>query len=374
MKDIYDLLNGIEVHVSGEMEASAWEKEKIKRNVKISMEKRKKRSWKRILIAASFTLLLFAGSLFGLSFTTLADESSFLSSIYNLFSKTYDKFAAEAQPLNLVAEDNEVKISIEDAVFDGKNFFVTFILESEVDLPEEIWLEDKLEITIENRVLHGLQYNHHVKLNKIAEKQYAGLLAGNIKKLPIEQADFSWKINKIMSFVDDENDKPLVEGNWEFSFSLDAMDTTVQTVTAPTHRDVSFLEMVQREGFFTEINQITYTPVSFIISYTEFIALEKWEEWDFVYTVLEVHDDLGNEYTGRPWYGVGDRNDFYSRMKLMQIFNQLDPNASQLIITPVVKLKMADGVGKNGGLYRAEDSTAPAKEIKLDTIIIDIEI
>lgn len=58
----------------------------------------------------------------------------------------------------------------------------------------------------------------------------------------------------------------------------------------------------------------------------------------------------------------------------MQIFNQLDPNASQLIITPVVKLKMADGVGKNGGLYRAEDSTAPAKEIKLDTIIIDIEI
>lgn len=86
-----------------------------------------------------------------------------------------------------------------------------------------------------------------------------------------------------------------------------------------------------------------------------------------------MRDDLGNEYMGKHFGGFGNPNRIYSKLKMTQLFNKLDPDASKLFITPIVRLLKADGVDENGGLYRDFNSAAPEKVIELDEIVVEIE-
>ncbi|MFS8652740.1 MAG: DUF5643 domain-containing protein, partial [Caldibacillus sp.] len=233
----------------------------------------------------------------------------------------------------------------------GRMFFVTFTLDSEKDLGEKPWLEGDLNITSHKNLLKS--YGREIE--KIADHQYAGILFGNIVKSPrmeIEQIDLSWNIKSIFPEFAEKNSTTKVNGNWNFTFSLPAMDTITQIVTPPTKKNTAFYDKIRKEGVFVEVSSINYTPVSFIIHYSEYVTHETYDEWDFVDTELKVRDDLGNEYMGKHFGGFGNPNRIYSKLKMTQLFNKLDPDASKLFITPIVQLLNADGVDEYGSLYR----------------------
>lgn len=373
MKNIYEMLNGIRIDSSDVLETTDDEKEKYKRWVKAKISKRKWRKWKNLTLTAAIAFGVLFTSLTALSFTTLAEEIPLLNSIFNLFSKErpYESFPEKAETLNLVATDNDVTITLNQAVFDGQMFFITFTIDSEKDLGERPWLEGKIDVNSGKKYLRS----YHREIKKIGEHQYAGLLAGHILQSRKENdpIELSWNITSIFPEFEEENVVRKVDGRWNFAFSLSPMDTVTQMVTPPSRKNVVFYDLIRKEGVLIEISSITYTPVSFLINYTEFVAKDKWDEWDFIITRLIVRDDLGNEYTGDYWGGFGGSNNVYSRVKKFQLFNKLDPEATKLFITPVVRFANADGVREDGGLYRDFDSTAPEEIIELEEIVVPIE-
>ena len=114
--------------------------------------------------------------------------------------------------------------------------------------------------------------------------------------------------------------------------------------------------------------------MSFTIFYEEYYSMSEFAEWDFIDTILEVKDDLGNHYTGGvAGGGYGWDNGKYHVMNYTDTFGKLDPDAQKLIITPVIRFEDADGEDEFGGKYRLINSKAPREEYKLDEIVIEID-
>ena len=149
MKDIYELLNDLNIDENEfeEMEVNDLEKANIKRSLKNAIKQKKKRSsWKKSVAAASIIA--------GLSVTTFVTYPAYagnipvIDDIFRFFDngKTdkensqnkepglyydYKKFSNE---INMTKESNGTKITINDAVFDGKTLTLTYTIESEQDL------------------------------------------------------------------------------------------------------------------------------------------------------------------------------------------------------------------------------------------------
>lgn len=133
--------------------------------------------------------------------------------------------------------------------------------------------------------------------------------------MEIERIDLSWNIKNIFPKFVEESSATKVNGNWKFTFSLPAMDTSTQIVTPPTKRNTALYEKDRKESVFIEVSSIYYTPVSFITHYSEYVAHETYDEWDFVDAELRVRDDIDNEYMGKHFGGFGNPNPNYSKSK-----------------------------------------------------------
>ncbi|MCR9019631.1 DUF4179 domain-containing protein, partial [Bacillus paranthracis] len=104
MKDIYELLNDIDIDEKEleEIEASEIEKEKVKRNVKQSMRTKKKmKSWKKGVAAASI-LVGVSVAMLGIGFPTYAGGLPIVGDIFRFLDngrtglyENYKEFSTE---------------------------------------------------------------------------------------------------------------------------------------------------------------------------------------------------------------------------------------------------------------------------------------
>lgn len=79
------------------------------------------------------------------------------------------------------------------------------------------------------------------------------------------------------------------------------------------------------------------SPVSFILYYNQEVSKDARKEWDSVDVELTVKDDLGNDYSGEGNGGSGD--DPYN-IRWSSTFQKLNENATKLIVTPRVHLRV----------------------------------
>ena len=375
-KDIYELFNDIDVDVDAceEIRVSELEKEKLKRNLRNEIRKPMNHKWKKALMSIAITMIIVSSTLFGLSFTTFANEIPIIGSIFKFFDQdgNLENYSDNAQNIDLVAEDNGVKISIDEAVFDGNNVFITYTIESEIDLGEEPYLNGEMENKEDNRFLGG-SFN----TRKIEENKYIGFDIFDFDKWDkndYQTIDLKWNITSIDLEPNPTSSEKKVEGNWNFEFALDAVDSKVQWVQPTENEYGTLLEVAKEKSLDVRIEKITYTPMSFTIFYEEYYSMSEFAEWDFIDTILEVKDDLGNHYTGGvAGGGYGWDNGKYHVMNYTDTFGKLDPDAQKLIITPVIRFEDADGEDEFGGKYRLINSKAPREEYKLDEIVIEID-
>lgn len=338
MKDIYELLNYVEIEANEipEIECSEVEKERVKKNLNKCL---KKKNYMKPAIAASVVCCSFIVGIgiLGITNPTYAADIPIIGDIFRYVDNgktgAFDKYKENSNEINIAKESNDISITIKDAVFDGYVLSYTYEVSSKKDLGESISLKN-------DHSVNSSFYGGHSTCKKIGNGKYIGisqLECGSEKK---ENINAVIVYNEILGFTD-HNKVSNTKGEWKFNINLDSIDSELQIVD----------ENVQKDGININIESIQKTPMSFTVRYSqEFsdeiindinnlckgLSEEDYMEKNAVLKMnknvrLEIKDDLGNEYVSSDnLRGGGDDMKF----EFKDTFNKIDENAHQLIITP----------------------------------------
>lgn len=256
----------------------------------------------------------------------MTEKLPVLHNIFNLFEDNvkeyifndYDRYTTK---LDLVQESNGVRITLTDAVYDGENITIAYIIDSAHDLREEPliysepYLFKELDVLSENQLI-----------KKLGDHKYAGLSMLNILNgnRP-DTIDFTWDATSIYSRFDNNIE---TKGNWSFEFTLDKVDSEVHQF-----KNVG----TKGDGFEVKIKNITTTPISTSIYFIgkANIHAKEWieENWITVFYDFEITDNLSNKYTvvSSSLYG-GNIGGQHGRV----ITTEIDENATSITVTPIV--------------------------------------
>ncbi|WP_075980140.1 DUF4179 domain-containing protein [Bacillus massilinigeriensis] len=382
MKDIYELLNDIDIDEDEfeEMEVSELEKAKVKNTLKNSInKKRKRKSWKKNVAVASILVGLSATTL-GLTFPAYAKNIPVIEDIFRFFDNgradtsiqghtskdkekekgLYYNYKQFSNEINLTKESNGIKITVNDAVFDGKTVSITYSIESEQDLGEHAGTSlPKIEGM---NALGGTD-----RTTKIDTNKYVGILTvSNLEDKTLDVANIKWNIDSIQN----PDNQTEIKGAWNFDFSLNAVDSTMQLSDSSS----------EQNGVKVSIEKISVTPMSFIVYYDQIVSEKVRNKWDGVDVELEVKDDLGNVYSGQDNGGKGTDSYNIGRSKT---FEKVDQNATKLIMTPHITLRdyNSDNYGsveisKDGEkreITLPEKSGKGKEEFVLEDIVIELK-
>lgn len=367
MKDIYELLNDIDIDEKEleEIEASEIEKEKVKRNVKQSMRTKKKmKSWKKGVAAASI-LVGVSVAMLGIGFPTYAGGLPIVGDIFRFLDNgrtgLYENYKEFSTELNMTRESNGVKVTINDAVFDGRTITITYSIESDKDLGE------KPNIFGYPQVMGFNGGGGSSQVTKVGEKKYVGMItmSGNSSKR-LDVANVWWNMEEIE--LDYKGNS--IKGNWNFALSLKAMES----------KEVKVNGVSENELIKVNIDKMEVTPMSFIVFFNQEESKVLRSIWDSADVELEIKDDLGNKYAGEGNGGTSTVAEPH-KSSWSAIFQKLNKNATKLIVTPHVNLRVHTpenfgGVEFINGIEKkieVPNKEAKKKDIVLDNIVIDLK-
>ncbi|TSI06229.1 DUF4179 domain-containing protein [Lysinibacillus sp. BW-2-10] len=365
MKNIYELLNEVEIDENEfvEMPVNEVEIAKLKRSLKKSIKKKKKNVTGLKMAIAAATITLSAIS-FVLTFPAYALNLPIVGDIFKYLdieqTGIYEQYKENSTELNMTKEKNGIKVSINDAIFDGKTVALTYTIESEHDLGEEPVLNDFLIVKGENA------WTGKKQISKVNENQYVGLVtASTFSTFEKDTVQVDWNIGSILL----PNERDEVKGIWDFALSLEATDNNGQIINRST----------KQNGVKVEISQATFTPMSFIVYYSQKVSEVVNNQWTGTDVDLQIKDDLGNSYTGEVNGGSGDESGLI--MNWSKTFEKLDPKATKLIISPHIRLyenmdnpestEKADN--KSHGRNATNRLSKNEKTFVLEDIVIDLK-
>ncbi|MDA1813946.1 DUF4179 domain-containing protein [Bacillus cereus] len=367
MKDIYELLNDIDIDEKEleEIEASEIEKEKVKRNVKQSIRTKKKmKSWKKGVAAASI-LVGVSVAMLGIGFPTYAGGLPIVGDIFRFLDNgrtgLYENYKEFSTELNMTRESNGVKVTINDAVFDGRTITITYSIESDKDLGE------KPNIFGYPQVMGFNGGGGSSQVTKVGEKKYVGMttMSGNSSKR-LDVANVWWNMEEIE--LDYKGNS--IKGNWNFALSLKAMES----------KEVKVNGVSENELIKVNIDKMEVTPMSFIVFFNQEESKVLRSIWDSADVELEIKDDLGNKYAGEGNGGTSTVAEPH-KSSWSATFQKLNKNATKLIVTPQVNLRVHTsenfgGVEFINGIEKkieVPNKEAKKKDIVLDDIVIDLK-
>ncbi|AJH61030.1 DUF4179 domain-containing protein [Bacillus cereus] len=367
MKDIYELLNDIDIDEKEleEIEASEIEKEKVKRNLKQSIRTKKKmKSWKKGVAAASILVGLSVATL-GIGFPTYAGGLPIVGDIFRFLDNgrtgLYENYKEFSTELNMTRDSNGVKVTINDAVFDGRTITITYSIESDKDLGE------KPNIFGYPQVMGFNGGGGSSQVTKVGEKKYVGMttMSGNSSKR-LDVANVWWNMEEIE--LDYKGNS--IKGNWNFALSLKAMES----------KEVKVNGVSENKLIKVNIDKMEVTPMSFIVFFNQEESKVLRSIWDSADVELEIKDDLGNKYAGEGNGGTSTVAEPH-KSSWSATFQKLNKNATKLIVTPHVNLRVHTsenfgGVEFINGIEKkieVPNKEAKKKDIVLDDIVIDLK-
>jgi Family of unknown function (DUF5643)/Domain of unknown function (DUF4179) len=386
MKDIYELINDIAIDENEfeEMDVSEIEKARVKKALKKTIQSKKKwRNVKKNVVAASVIACISVTTL-GLTFPAYAKNIPVIDDIFRFFDQEAQGFNKSGQEktskndstqekdtglyyeyknfsneINMTQESNGVKFTVNDGVFDGKTVTLTYTIESEQELGNAGLSMPNIE-----GMFGGAGSGKTTKINK---NKYVGFITiSNYEDKKLDVANIEWNIDTILN----PDNKTEIKGDWNFSFSLNAVASNTQISDSSS----------ERNGVKVNIEKISVTPMSFIIDYSQKVSQLVTDTWDGVLVDLEIKDDLGNIYSGEGNGGKGIEGTF--NFNLSKTFEKLDQKATKLIITPHVIF-----IDHNSDTYTSVEETKnglmeiplpvkPGKgkeEFQLEDIVIELK-
>ncbi|MED3572325.1 DUF4179 domain-containing protein [Cytobacillus praedii] len=366
MKDIYELLNDIDIDETEyeEIEIDELEKARVKKALRKSIRQEKKvKGWKKNVAAAAILCGLSVTAI-GLTMPAYAGSIPVIGDIFRFLDNgrtgLYDDYKEYSTEINMTDDSNGIKVTLNDAIFDGKTISLTYSIVSEHDLGDNPILEDSLDIK-------GVgSQSGSARISKVDDHQYVGIVtASNLDRDQVDRAKIKWEIDRIT--LPDQQYKE-INGSWKFALALEATE----------RKDVISEGSSELKGVKVNIGKISFTPMSFIVYYDQIISKEVSNKWHAVDVEIEIRDDLGNLYTGE---GNGGSGDGYN-MSWSKTFEKLDEHASKLFITPHIMFRehTAENFGSvemtNDGPKEIPIPEKPGKgkeEFVLEDIVIELK-
>lgn len=369
MKDIYELLNDVDIDENEMeiMEVSDIEKANVKKYLKKSLKKNK--GWKKKGLIAAALCCIVIGSIgaVGITNPAYAAQIPVVGDIFRFLDNErtglYDKYKENANEINVTKESNGTTITIKDAIFDGKTISYTYEIKTDQDLGEDPMICGGGDFNIKG-YRGGMTGSAITK--KVAENTYIGQENRTIDE---EKDEVSCKliIREIMDTEENHSDVK-ISGKWDFDFNLKAISSDKQIINKGTEKD----------GVKANIDSITKTSMSFIVNYSQVVPNALKEKWFNMDLEIEIKDDLGNIYKGQGNGGYG--NDKDNTMHWSKTFGKLDEKATKLIVTPKMHLSNTGGGvsvdenGKETEIKHTIDIEHPERgEIKFDDVVVDLE-
>ena len=361
MKDIYELLNQVEVDESeiSEVEVSEYEKKILKKNLLNKVKRRKINK----AVAAAIIVFFITGGLgaIGIINPAFAKDIPVIGDIFKLIRdcyyrgamvEAYNEYGNYSDNINLAQESNGVKITIKDSVFDGKTIFYTYELESNKELGEDIYPINFIKLDGEDSIIPC----ENQRLQQISKDIYIGQ-----SKINLEQEINEIKFNLKFKEIDNLETKKEVKGNWSFDISLKAVENVKENIN----------KSIENQGVKLKIESIEKTPMSIKINYNQFLSDELINKWSNINPVLSIRDDVGN------YYRCEENSNHYTmaqnNMNYCDMIGKIDDNATKLIITPVIELYNETSFDENKILMEKE-STLSKNEPKTNTIVFKNDI
>ncbi|MCM3409662.1 DUF4179 domain-containing protein [Metabacillus litoralis] len=368
MKDIYELLNDIDIDENEfeEMEVSEFEKARVKKTLKKSLNQKKKmKGWKRNISAAAMIVGLSA-SAFGLTFPAYAGNIPVIGDIFRFLDNgrtgLYDNYKEYSTEVNMTEESKGISVTINDAIYDGKTVSVTYSIESDRDLGNDPYIFGDLDIK------GSTGQAGSSTISKLDENHYVGLITASSMNLKNED---KVKVNLNIESITNQEKEEEIKGNWSFALSLDATESNTKNLSDHS---------VEANGVQVNVGEISITPMSFIVYYEQIVSEKIRNTWHGVDVEIQVKDDLGNRYSGEGNGGSGDSDGY--NISWSKTFEKLDEKASKLIITPHITLR--EYTSENFGAVEITESgehreipipKKPGKgkeEFVLDDIVIEL--
>ncbi len=335
MNNDYRMLNGIKIDENEMVEAEVTDIERaaLKRTLRSKLNRRGKKGghWQRNAAAAAVLLGVGAVAL-GLTFPAYATSVPFVGDIFKLIDKgssdsgLYDSYKENSTEINISKTSQDVTITLNDAIFDGKTTTITFSIKSETDLGENLTLKG-YPTAQKTSGASGSQ-----KIIKVDEGSYVGIItATSFDHNGEDSIKMNWDIDSIVQM---DGDSPReMKGTWNFALELASTEQTVQLVG----------ESVGHEETTLAIEKIIYSPMSFTVYYGYDISKEVAQEWNDPDVELRIVDNLGNVYNGQGNGGRGIKENSGMKWSMTKTFQQLQPDASELIVTPTIVKPGEDG-------------------------------
>lgn len=362
MKDLYKLLNELDMDETKfqEIEVSEAERTKVKQKLKQSIHRKKpKRHIQRAAIAAAAALTLATA---GYAFPSAASQIPVIGDIFSFLNKDqsglYEEYKQYSKQLNMTETSNGISITINDVVYDGETVTVTYSIESEKDLGEHIHLWDSLSIKGSGGGGGTL------KIEQVDKQHYVGISTINSNEdIRDKSVSVDWEIERIVM----EQSGKEIKGDWQFAFQVDAQESEAIAVNQRLHQ----------QGIDVTIDNIKVTPLSFIVYFSQKVDSHVADRWHMVDVDIDIRDDLGNIYEGEGNGGSGSVEGF--AMNWSKTFEKLDPDATKLIVTP--RVYMSDGANSGGvelteegerAIVLPEKEGKGSREFRLDDIVIPL--
>lgn len=341
MKDIYELLNDVNIDVDDfiEMEVDEVERKRVKKALKSSIRKKRSYRSKKSMVAS---LALIVPILLGITVTAYGDKIPFLDGIFKNMDfgvePIYENYKEYATPLNITKESNGIKVTINEAIYDGTTLNYNYTIESNRDLGDNPVIGlNSLGSNIESQC--GSSVSGGGSLERVEGNTYVGHESFTFDE-PNESMNDSIKFNinwkdiaivngpfwqgSVNGEIEYEGDiLEVIKGSWDFNIEIKAIENKVITVDKST----------KRGGLQLTVDTISLSPIS---TQVKFIEKSKNGINHMVYSnfIIEIEDDLGNKYVQRDHGGYSDS---YSKTRMVAL-NKIDENATKLII----KVEAAD--------------------------------
>lgn len=372
MKDIYELFNEIEV-TEEEMEefpVTQTELAQVKRKLKKNINCNKKFYQRKGFFAAAICCAVLGGTtIMGVINPALAADIPVVGDIFRFLDNgrtgNYVLYKQYSDEMNLTSTDNGVAITIEDALFDGRNIYYTYRIETDKDLGESPNINDSnFEVQDYEEGMSG-----DSQVRKVKDNVYVGQDSWTLHEEK-DKVNIKIKIKSIYYQLEQEQEGAKLKGNWQFKFALNAAKGEKTAIN----------QSVEAQDIKITVESITKTPMSCILNYSQFLPQKYISPVNRRYLGIEmkVKDDLGNEYKadGASSFSLGSKPgiNYYT-----QTVGKLDENATKLILTPELTLPLG-----GGGAAIAEDGTETEinqempgeikglETIKFDDIVLEL--
>ena len=238
MKDIYEILNDVDIDESemDVMEVSDIEKAKVKKYLKKSINKNGGLKKKSLIAAALCCALIGSSAAVGIANPAYAADIPIVGDIFRFLDNgrtgAYDKYKDYADVVGLTQESNGVKITIKEAIFDGRTLTYTYEIKSDKDLGEKPFFNmngPRLTIKDYNGGTGG-----HSGVKKVADNTYVGQDTINIEE---ERKFISFELNftDIGDMSSDNSNE--IKGSWNFKINLKALDRVKQSINKKTEKN-----------------------------------------------------------------------------------------------------------------------------------------